>query len=48
MKEKELAVNRIMAIVSPIEGVYIISVKPMTKHPPTHVATGWTGTQAQT
>lgn len=38
----------IMAVVSPIEGVYIISVKLMTKHPPTHVATGWTGTQAKT
>ena len=45
--EKEKAVNKITDDTSPIEGVYIISVKPMTKHPPTHVATGWTGTYKQ-
>ena len=46
IKKDELYARCIMiAHVSPMEGVYIISTVPTMAAPPTHVATGWMKTQ---
>lgn len=40
MKERLYALLYVSAEISPIDGVYVISLVPRTEPPPTHVATG--------
>lgn len=45
IKDELYEIIIVMALVSPIDGVYTISAVPTIKPPPTHVATGWINTQ---